>query len=76
MSFEIAFENENTDDSIIKKHPPKRFQKLEEQQTSPSVSLEKLQEKLDEAEIRRQQVKDVLFCFVFFLYYCVKVHCN
>lgn len=58
MSFEIAFE-ENNEESIIKRHPPKRLQKLEEQQTVPSdLSLEKLQEKLDEAEIRRQQVSN------------------
>ncbi|XP_065157807.1 uncharacterized protein DDB_G0283697 isoform X2 [Atheta coriaria] len=44
-------------ESIIQKHPPKRFQKLEEQeQTSPNLSLQRLQEKLDEAEKRRQQI--------------------
>ncbi|KRT81577.1 hypothetical protein AMK59_6139 [Oryctes borbonicus] len=55
LSFEIPADDENAD-SIIKKHPPKRFQKLEDQQTYPTLSLEKLQEKLDEAEIRRQQI--------------------
>lgn len=54
LSFDIAFEDDN--ESIIRKHPPKRFQKLEEQQTSPNLSLTRLQEKLDEAEIRRQQI--------------------
>ncbi|KAJ8921614.1 hypothetical protein NQ315_010523 [Exocentrus adspersus] len=55
LSFEIAFEEEGSEESIIKKHPPKRFQRLEEQQTSP-ITLDKLQEKLEEAEIRRQQI--------------------
>ncbi|RZC35126.1 uncharacterized protein BDFB_008844 [Asbolus verrucosus] len=55
LSFEIAFQEEG-EESIIKKHPPKRFQRLDEQQTSPTVTLVKLQEKLDEAEIRRQQI--------------------
>lgn len=58
MAFDIAF-IEDSDESIIKKHPPKRFQKLEESQTSPTVTLVKLQEKLEEAEIRRQQVKNL-----------------
>ncbi|CAH0552845.1 unnamed protein product [Brassicogethes aeneus] len=55
MSFEIAFDKEEKDESIIKKHPPKRFQKLEGQ-ISPNSTLNKLQEKLEEAEIRRQQI--------------------
>ncbi|XP_056636849.1 uncharacterized protein LOC130445305 [Diorhabda sublineata] len=56
VSFEIAFEEEDNDDSIVKKHPPKRIlERLEEPSTSP-VTLEKLQEKLDEAETRRQQI--------------------
>ncbi|EEZ99041.1 uncharacterized protein LOC103315035 [Tribolium castaneum] len=55
LSFEIAFQDEG-EESIIRKHPPKRFQRLEEQQTSPTTTLVKLQEKLDEAEIRRQQI--------------------
>ncbi|XP_017779113.1 PREDICTED: uncharacterized protein LOC108564549 [Nicrophorus vespilloides] len=57
LSFDIAF-GEEADESIIKKHPPKRFQRLEEQQQeeTPNLSLAKLQEKLDEAEIRRQQI--------------------
>ncbi|XP_028135697.1 uncharacterized protein LOC114330540 [Diabrotica virgifera virgifera] len=56
MSFEIAFEDDDTDESIVKKHPPKRIlERLEDPHSSP-VTLEKLQEKLDEAEIRRQQI--------------------
>lgn len=54
LAFELAFEEDN-EESIIKKHPPKRFQLIESQQTSP-VTLEKLQEKLEEAELRRQQI--------------------
>ncbi|KAI4458657.1 hypothetical protein MML48_7g00015223 [Holotrichia oblita] len=56
LSFEIPADDDQGGDSIIKKHPPKRFQKLEDQQTHPTLSLVKLQEKLDEAEIRRQQI--------------------
>ncbi|KAK5650258.1 hypothetical protein RI129_001287 [Pyrocoelia pectoralis] len=54
LSFDISFENE--DESIIRKHPPRRFQKLEDDQLSSSLSLDRLQEKLDEAEVRRQQI--------------------
>ncbi|XP_023012888.1 uncharacterized protein [Leptinotarsa decemlineata] len=55
VSFEIAFE-ENQEESIVKKHPPKRIlERLEEPPTSP-ITLNKLQVKLDEAEIRRQQI--------------------
>ncbi|KAL3277930.1 hypothetical protein HHI36_013271 [Cryptolaemus montrouzieri] len=53
LSFELAFEDDK-EESIIKKHPPKRFQTLEDRPSTP-VTLEKLQEKLEEAEIRRQQ---------------------
>lgn len=60
MAFDIAFAEEG-DESIIKKHPPKRFQKLEDTQTSPAITLVKLQEKLEEAEIRRQQVIFLIF---------------
>ncbi|KAF2884890.1 hypothetical protein ILUMI_21261 [Ignelater luminosus] len=55
LSFDIPFQEEDGE-SIIRKHPPKRFQKLEDQQTSPTLSLVRLQEKLDDAEIRRQQI--------------------
>ncbi|XP_044757533.1 uncharacterized protein LOC123315762 [Coccinella septempunctata] len=54
LAFDLAFEDD-TEESIIKKHPPKRFQMVESQQGSP-VTLEKLQEKLEEAEMRRQQI--------------------
>ncbi len=53
------------DDSLIKKHPPKRFQRLEEQQTSPAVITHKmLQDKLAEAEQRRLQVQFVVLEFI------------
>ncbi|KAJ8948236.1 hypothetical protein NQ318_013223 [Aromia moschata] len=56
MSFEIAFDEDGAEESIIKKHPPKRFQRLEDPPPTP-ITLDKLQEKLEEAEIRRQQVR-------------------
>lgn len=44
-------------DSLIKKHPPKRFQRLEEQPHSPpALTLKMLEDKLAEAEQRRLQV--------------------
>lgn len=56
MAFDIPFndEDEPIDASIVKKHPPKRLQRLEEQQqnTAP-VSLKELEEKQQEAENRR-----------------------
>lgn len=63
--------DEDASESIIKKHPPKRFQKLEDQQTSQTLSIVKLQEKLDEAEIRRQQVIFHIIFFVFLFLYSV-----
>ncbi|XP_018320922.1 uncharacterized protein LOC108734036 [Agrilus planipennis] len=56
LSFDIAFQEDDKDDSIIKKHPPKRLQKFEEPPVANPVSLEQLKEKLDEAEERRQQI--------------------
>lgn len=59
MAFDIPFVDEDTpstDGSIVKKHPPKRLQRLEEQQQNVApVSLEELQEKQQEAENRRLQ---------------------
>ncbi|XP_055589701.1 uncharacterized protein LOC129741912 isoform X2 [Uranotaenia lowii] len=52
-AFEIPLEDENAD-SLIKKHPPKRLERLEAQPTTPP-SIEDLEEKLATAEIRRQQ---------------------
>ncbi|KAF5277439.1 hypothetical protein FQA39_LY06252 [Lamprigera yunnana] len=55
LSFDIPFD-EDEGESIIKKHPPKRFQKLEGDENSSHLSLDQLQEKLDEADLRRQQI--------------------
>lgn len=59
MAFDIPFADDDTpstDGSIVKKHPPKRLQRLEEQQQNVApVSLEELQEKQQEAENRRLQ---------------------
>ncbi|BES99628.1 Hypothetical protein NTJ_12445 [Nesidiocoris tenuis] len=53
LAFEVPIEDGET--NIIKKHPPKRFQKLEDQQIS-SLTHRLLDEKQAEAEQRRQQI--------------------
>uniref|UniRef100_A0A182ITJ3 Uncharacterized protein n=2 Tax=Anopheles atroparvus TaxID=41427 RepID=A0A182ITJ3_ANOAO len=53
-AFEIPLDDEENAGSLIKKHPPKRLKRLEEQ-PSTSPSIEDLEEKLATAEIRRQQ---------------------
>lgn len=50
MSFDITF------DESEDKQPPKRIIELQEAENKEPPSLEKLQEKLEEAELRRQQV--------------------
>ncbi|KAF7287997.1 uncharacterized protein LOC143191910 [Rhynchophorus ferrugineus] len=56
LAFEITFdENDNNDDNNTSKQLPKRILQLQETQSSP-VNLQKIQEKLDEAETRRQQI--------------------
>ena len=63
MAFEIPAVDE--DKSIIKKHPPKRLQKLEDMQVDAgNVSEEALAEKQAEAERRRQQVRSSDLCIV------------
>ncbi|XP_058460127.1 uncharacterized protein LOC131435885 [Malaya genurostris] len=52
-AFEISLDDENSE-SIIKKHPPKRLKRLQEQISDPP-SIEDLEEKLATAEMRRQQ---------------------
>ena len=52
----IAFEVPS--DSIIKKHPPKRLQKLEDQQIS-ALNHQSIEEKQAEADIRRQRVEHI-----------------
>ncbi|XP_053678097.1 uncharacterized protein LOC128728493 [Anopheles nili] len=53
-AFEIPLGDENNPDSLIKKHPPRRLKRLEEQSGS-MPSIEDLEEKLSTAETRRQQ---------------------
>lgn len=45
------------EESIIKKHPPKRLQKLLEDRPQTPSTIEDLEEKLAKAEIRRQEVR-------------------
>ncbi|XP_069687770.1 factor associated with metabolism and energy [Periplaneta americana] len=49
----LAFEVPITEESIIRKHPPRRFQRLEDQVT---LSHELLDEKQEEAKQRRFQI--------------------
>ncbi|CAL4122526.1 unnamed protein product [Meganyctiphanes norvegica] len=54
----VAFEVEVpvTDASIVKRHPPRKFQKLEDQQLGATLTQEKLEEKQAVAEKRRQEI--------------------
>lgn len=52
-AFEVSLEEES--DSIIKKHPPKRLQRLVDAPET-QTTIEELEEKLANAEIRRNQV--------------------
>lgn len=52
-AFEVPLDCEP--DSIIKKHPPKRLQRLVDAPT-PQTTIEELEEKLANAELRRNQV--------------------
>uniref|UniRef100_A0A0E4C798 Uncharacterized protein n=3 Tax=gambiae species complex TaxID=44542 RepID=A0A0E4C798_ANOGA len=53
-AFEIPLGDSEHPDSLIKKHPPRRLKRLEEQ-SSTTPSIEDLEEKLATAETRRQQ---------------------
>ena len=65
LSFEVAATDAQTGDSLIKKFPPKKFQKLEEQQNSEPVTQELLEEKQAIAEKRRREVgRMTIFNFV------------
>ena len=55
LSLFVSLSGETTDESIIKSHPPKRLQRLLETPTTPST-IEDLEEKLANAEVRRNQV--------------------
>ncbi|XP_033229163.1 uncharacterized protein CCDC198-like [Belonocnema kinseyi] len=55
LAFEVPINDEET--SIIKKHPPMKFQRLEEQQMpEPEVTLKMLLKRQAEAEVRRQRI--------------------
>lgn len=57
LAFEVPV-HENGE-SIIKKHPPKRFRRLEEQQQDPSeLSHQLIDERQSEAEARRREILD------------------
>lgn len=53
IAFSVPLTEE--EESLVKRHPPKRFRMMEGQK-SPPLTNEALQEKLAEAEMRRQQV--------------------
>lgn len=56
-AFEIPFDDNNGTNGLIKKHPPKRLQRLEEQSNSLAPpTIEDLEEKLATAELRRKEV--------------------
>ncbi|XP_068202129.1 chemotaxis regulatory protein ChePep isoform X2 [Palaemon carinicauda] len=56
VAFEVATPEEEGD-SLIKRHPPKKFQRLEDQQQQASeLTQELLEEKQVEAERRRQEI--------------------
>lgn len=55
-AFEIPLDDNGN--GLIKRHPPKRFQKLEvEAQESEPPTIEELEEKLANAELRRKKVR-------------------
>lgn len=55
LAFEVPLHDPADEDSLIRKHPPRRLQRLEEQPVSPPT-LQELQDKLAEAQQRRLQV--------------------
>ena len=54
LAFEVAAEDPKPE-SLIKRHPPKKFQKLEEQQSEANITQELLEEKQAIAEKRRKE---------------------
>lgn len=55
LAFEVPLHDNTDDESLIKKHPPRRLQRLEEQQVT-QLTHHLLQEKQAEAEQRRLQI--------------------
>ncbi|XP_067143058.1 stathmin domain-containing protein 1 [Centruroides vittatus] len=53
VAFEIPMEE---NESVVKKHPPKRLQKLEEQAQQSSIKIADIEEKQQKAEERRQEI--------------------
>lgn len=60
LAFEVPL-HDAEEDNVIKKHPPKRLQRLEDQQLPP-LTHEALDEKQAEAEQRRLQV--LISCWI------------
>ena len=55
MAFEVG--PPDASESLIRRHPPRKFQRLEDQQQSNTITQEKLEEKQAIAERRRQEVR-------------------
>lgn len=56
VAFEVAHAEEQGGESLIKRHPPRKFQKLEDQQQETVLTQQKLEEKQAIAEKRRQEI--------------------
>lgn len=54
-AFDVPLEAEG-DESIIKKHPPKRIQKLLDERPATPQTIESLEAKLANAQMRRQKI--------------------
>lgn len=65
IAFSVPLTEE--EESLVKRHPPKRFRMLEGQK-SPPLTNEALQEKLAEAELRRQQVTHGIYIILIIQY--------
>lgn len=55
MAFEVG--PPDNSESLIRRHPPRKFQKLEDQPQGNIITQEKLEEKQAIAERRRQEVE-------------------
>ncbi|KAF2361107.1 Protein of unknown function DUF4619, partial [Trinorchestia longiramus] len=56
LAFEVPALDNGGGDSLIKRHPPKKFQKLEEQLSDANITQELLEEKQAIAEKRRKEI--------------------